>query len=229
MDWEKKAKEAEARARELKKKLTQVEADAFNYSQQSFPGMGEDTKGINDMQYRYAVLRALYPNTGKYTDRWCGIKAGYKEKNVDQILTSVKKNPIVKKIINRARAKQVDKLKLTSAEVIGDIMTIKDRAMGKLPYFTTEIGSVEDGTDENGNIKFKPVPYQVMRQDYEPKGALKSAELLGKYLKLWTDKTEITGKDGKPIEVTQTHRRVSYVMPDKDVNKKETAVNNDGA
>jgi phage terminase small subunit len=29
---------------------------------------------------------------------------------------------------------------------------------------------------------------------------LKGYELLGKHLKLWTDKTELTGKDGGPIE-----------------------------
>lgn len=31
---------------------------------------------------------------------------------------------------------------------------------------------------------------------------LKAYELLGKHLKLWTDKTEVTGKDGGPVETT---------------------------
>lgn len=35
---------------------------------------------------------------------------------------------------------------------------------------------------------------------------LKAYEMLGKYLKLWTDKQEITGKDGGPLEVEQVIR-----------------------
>ena len=33
---------------------------------------------------------------------------------------------------------------------------------------------------------------------------LKAYEMLGKHLKLWTDKVETTGKDGGPIETTNT-------------------------
>ena len=29
----------------------------------------------------------------------------------------------------------------------------------------------------------------------------KSNELLGKYLKMWTEKTEVTGRDGKPLDI----------------------------
>jgi len=37
---------------------------------------------------------------------------------------------------------------------------------------------------------------------FNPPSALKGYELLGKHLKLFTDKTEVTGKDGGPIEQT---------------------------
>jgi hypothetical protein len=37
---------------------------------------------------------------------------------------------------------------------------------------------------------------------FEHNGVLKGCELLGKHLKLFTEKTEITGKDGGPIELT---------------------------
>lgn len=33
---------------------------------------------------------------------------------------------------------------------------------------------------------------------------LKAYEMLGKHLKMWTDKVETTGKDGGPIETTNT-------------------------
>jgi phage terminase small subunit len=39
---------------------------------------------------------------------------------------------------------------------------------------------------------------------FNPPSALKGYELMGKHLKLFTDKTEITGKDGGPIEQAVT-------------------------
>lgn len=39
---------------------------------------------------------------------------------------------------------------------------------------------------------------------FNPPSALKGYELLGKHLKLFTDKTELTGKDGGPIEQAVT-------------------------
>jgi phage terminase small subunit len=39
---------------------------------------------------------------------------------------------------------------------------------------------------------------------------LKANELLGKYKKMWTDKTELTGSDGKPIETT-SEVRITFV------------------
>ena len=34
---------------------------------------------------------------------------------------------------------------------------------------------------------------------YEPRDRLRGLELLGRNLKLWTDRTELTGKDGAPL------------------------------
>lgn len=39
---------------------------------------------------------------------------------------------------------------------------------------------------------------------------LKANELLGKYKKMWTDKTELSGKDGEPIK-TATEVRITFV------------------
>lgn len=41
-------------------------------------------------------------------------------------------------------------------------------------------------------------------EEFNPPSALKGYELLGKHLKLFTDKTELTGKDGGPIEQAVT-------------------------
>ena len=36
--------------------------------------------------------------------------------------------------------------------------------------------------------------------EFDANGALRAQELLGKHLKLFTDKTELTGKDGAPLK-----------------------------
>jgi phage terminase small subunit len=46
---------------------------------------------------------------------------------------------------------------------------------------------------------------------FDPTGVLKGAELLGKHLKMWTDKTELTGKDGGPLQV---QAKVTAYIPD---------------
>ena len=47
---------------------------------------------------------------------------------------------------------------------------------------------------------------------YKEGGALRALELLGKYKAMWTDKTEITGKDGKPLSNTI---KIEFVKPKK--------------
>lgn len=190
----------------LSKSLKEAVNDKFLYAQEQLPGMGEDTKGITLMQYRYAMLRAQYPKNGTYTDKWCAIKAGYAEKDAKQAATKVNNHPQVKKIIDRANAQQVADLGLDAGRVIGDVMTLADVAIGRQPYVVSmknkETGKVSD----------------VLMTGFDTSTALKANELLGKHLKLWTDKIEHGGEGGAPIQVA---REVHYVNANNLENTKE--------
>lgn len=43
---------------------------------------------------------------------------------------------------------------------------------------------------------------------FDASAVLKGAELLGKHLKMFTDKTELTGANGGPVQVTTIERRI---------------------
>ncbi len=53
------------------------------------------------------------------------------------------------------------------------------------------------------------VEWCTTSEHWNPQGALKAYELIGKHFKMFTDKAELTGKDGEPLQVT-----VSFVAPD---------------
>jgi hypothetical protein len=44
---------------------------------------------------------------------------------------------------------------------------------------------------------------EALAYTFNATGVLKGAELLGKHLKLFTDKVEVTGKDGDAIKIDQ--------------------------
>ena len=57
----------------------------------------------------------------------------------------------------------------------------------------------------------------MLEEDFNPAGANKALELLGKHLGLWTDKQEtvLTGPGGGPVE-TRQEVKVTFVRPNHD-------------
>lgn len=113
------------------------------------------------------------------------IRAGYSKKTANEqaarLLANVSVAAAVKEEIEN-RMKRVD---ISADYVLNTIVETVERCK-------QEIEPIYEGTGDNkrftGEFRF------------DSTAVLKGAELLGRHLKLWTDKVENTGKDGGPIK-----------------------------
>lgn len=111
------------------------------------------------------------------------IRAGYSEKTAQEQSSRLLSNVMVKAEIQKAMDKRSTKLEITSEYVLGSLKTIAERCMQGKPVMRKE----GDEWVETGEWKF------------DSNGANKSLELLGKHLKLFTDKLEHSGETGVRI------------------------------
>lgn len=131
------------------------------------------------------------------------IRAGYSEKTAQEQASRLLSNVIVAAAIQDAMGKRSERVEITADRVLQEI--------AKLAF-----ANLQDFYDENGTLKdIHTLPRDVAValssskinltescavqeiKLHDKKGSL---ELLGRHLKLFTDKTELTGKDGGPIE-----------------------------
>lgn len=118
-------------------------------------------------------------------------RAGYKaqgnvaESSASRLLSNAKVAKHVQSRMND-RAKRTE---VTQDYVLNTIVQTMERCKQGEPVRDRE-------GNETGEWKF------------EPGAVLKGAELLGKHLKMFTDKTELTGPNGGPVQVTTIERRI---------------------
>lgn len=102
------------------------------------------------------------------------IRAGYGEKNAKQQGTENLAKPIIKEAIQEAMQKRSEKVELDANWVLTKLKAIAERCMAAEPVMVRG----EDGMEPSGEYKF------------DSSGANKSLELIGKHLKMFTDKVE---------------------------------------
>ncbi len=107
------------------------------------------------------------------------IRAGYSEKTANEQSAQLLAKLSIKEYVQSLMDQRVQRVNIDADYVINGIKDLTERCIQAQPV-------VIDG-QPTGEYKF------------EANAALKGYELLGKHLKLFTDKTEITGKDGSPL------------------------------
>lgn len=129
------------------------------------------------------------------------IRAGYSAKTAKQQGSRLLTNADIAKAISGGQAKKASKALITVEEIIGELRLLAFSDPAKLvdengyqlpinkmpPEMRRCISSIELGGDGGTRIKFWP-----------KNNAL---ELLGKHLSAWTEKVELSGKDGEPLSV----------------------------
>lgn len=118
------------------------------------------------------------------------IRAGYSKKTARQVGSRMLTNVDIEKAIQEAMIKREKRTDITADYVLNTIVDTIERCRQAKPVF-----------DRKGDPVLVETPDGELAQAYafDSGAVLKGTELLGKHLKLFTDKTEITGKDGGPI------------------------------
>lgn len=122
------------------------------------------------------------------------IRAGYSAKTAEVQASRLLSNAKVAATVQAAMDKRAERTEITADYVLESIVSTMERCKQVEPIF-----------DRKGDPVLVETPDGEMARAYtfNAAGVLKGAELLGKHLKLFTDKVEHTGKDGGPIEVDQ--------------------------
>ena len=115
------------------------------------------------------------------------IRAGYSAKRADAIAWENLRKPEIAQIVQEEMDKRAQSTGITAEKVLKDLELLRDMCMGIVPVTQTMV--IRDS--EGG-----ATPMEVTQKVFEPAGAKGALELLGKHLKLFTDKQEVTGANG---------------------------------
>lgn len=117
------------------------------------------------------------------------IRAGYSEATAANQASRLLGKDEIKRFIQKLLDKRAKRTALTADEVIGDIRELRDMCMGRVPIKTTNAG---------GEV--------VEKRRFDALGASKALEMLGKNLKLFTDKVEHSGRvEQVVVNIDRTH------------------------
>lgn len=119
------------------------------------------------------------------------IRAGYSERSAKQTAHDLLAKPHVQAAIQAGMDKRAQRVELTADDVLRNLLEINQRCMQRDPVFIgkgkdrkhlTQIITATDGEE---------VLAQVFQ--FDAQGALRANELIGKHLKMFTDKVEHSG------------------------------------
>lgn len=145
--------------------------------------------GMNDKQKRFVEEYLIDLNATQ-----AAIRAGYSAKTATSQGERLLRNVDVQRLVVEAQAARSERTGITADYVLATIQDTIERCRQARPVL-----------DRKGEPILVELPNGELAPAYtfDSTAVLKGAELLGKHLKLFTDKVEHTGKDGGPIQFDQ--------------------------
>ena len=130
------------------------------------------------------------------------VRAGYSKKNADKIGPELLGKTRIKEAIKKAMDKRSDRLDITADNVLRELALIGFSRMKKYSQWGSDGVKLKDSEslteDEEACIaEVSETATGLKFKLHDKKGAL---ELLGKHLGIFTEKMELTGANGGPIE-----------------------------
>jgi phage terminase small subunit len=136
------------------------------------------------------MARELTPKQKRFIEEYlidlnatqAAIRAGYSEDTAKEIGYENLTKPHIQQLIVEAQQKRSERVQVDADWVLRRLLDISDRCMQAEPV-----------VDREGN--------PIGEYRFDSGGANKATELIGKHLKMFTDKTEITGPEGGPLQI----------------------------
>jgi phage terminase small subunit len=122
------------------------------------------------------------------------IRAGYSPKTANEQAARLLAKVSVATAVQLAMDKRSKRVEIDADYVLGTIVSTIERCKQAEPVMDKAGNHLQTET-EDGTL--------ALAYRFDSGGVLKGAELLGKHLKLFTDKMEVTGKDGDAIKIDQ--------------------------
>lgn len=143
---------------------------------------------------------ALTPKQQRFVEEYlidlnatqAAIRAGYSEKTAYAVGHENLKKHEIAKALSAARGERSQRTEITADYVLSTILETVERCKQAVPV-TDKTGKQVVVETEDGEL--------VPAYTFDSKAVLRGCELLGKHLALFTDKHELTGKDGGPVDV----------------------------
>jgi|GEM_PF-705615 len=135
-------------------------------------------KPLNPRQSRF-ISEYLVDLNGKQA----AIRAGYSERSAKQIACRLLREAAVKKAVAQAMEQRQARTELSQDEVIQDLRELRDICMGRKPVkIMTIVKNTRESTAE---------PVEVEGVMFEPASANRALELLGRHMRMFTDKMDV--------------------------------------
>ena len=140
---------------------------------------------------------------GHYLERLNGAdaarKAGYKTKRPDALAYELLRKPEIQAAIQAAMDARADRVQITADQVLQNIIDIGQRCMQRWPKMVGHGKDREQAKEWVTTEDGEEVLAHVF--EFDAQGALRAQELLGKHLKLFTDKQEVEVKGGVTLHL----------------------------
>lgn len=139
---------------------------------------------------RYKVFAASYLANGRNATQ-AALDAGYSPKTAAKQGSRLSKNVEVQKLIDDATKEVLEEKKITVNQVLDVIIETMNRCRQAAPVLNRKGEQIFVETPD-GQI--------VPAFTFNAKGVLMATDQLGRHLKMFTDKTELTTPPGQPLE-----------------------------